>query len=257
MTSPELSPEERERADALFKAAQTQAIFGFVLLTLLFCWALMVLLRSILHLDFNFGGVIGIGVVGSSFAGRFYGTHRVRKAGLSLDRVERHFIPKTAAQFDGEPVEVRVASTRSDGLAGIVILSLVAALLIWLQMSGHGLNPIIAALGVVVLLLFGMQAALRLSNPPVLRLDSAGAFNGAQHFWPQRASWSNIVGVELMRFFDYKGNEASRRLVFRDAKNKAVIVVLLLSSQFSASQVEELLAQVEAIFRGESKISSA
>lgn len=250
MTSPQLSPEQREQADKIYKDAFKRGQMRVFILGFIVAFAISITAQVAFHRDISPGWAGGL-FLPSVFIAQSYATRQVRRIGLSLDRTERHIIPKTAQQFAAKPLDIRSDSTPRDGLIGIGVILLLTALLAWHQKGGHGYHPLLATAGFFILAVCLLQGAYRLSNPPLLRLDEHGVFNGAQHFWPQRASWSRIRKAELQQIFNYKGEVSTRKLIFCTLKGRDV-VALFPPSKFSAQQLDEIMTEIEARFRGDS-----
>lgn len=248
MTSPQLSPEQREQADKIFKEAFKRGQIRVFILGFVVAFAISITAQTAFHLDISPGWAGGL-FLPSVFIANVYATRQVRKIGLSQDRTEHLIIPKTAQQFTAKPLDIRSDHTPRDGWIGVGVTLLLIALLAWHQRGGHGYHYLLATSGFFILTVCLLQGAYRVSNPPLLRLDERGVFNGAQHFWPQRAAWSRIRKAELQQVFNYKGEVTVRKLIFRTIRGRDV-VVLFPPSNFSIQQLDEIVAQTEARFQG-------
>ena len=255
MNSPQLSPEERKQADALFKEAHKRAFIAIFAAAWAVAIVISLIARHAFHYEISPGWVCGLVIV-ILIPSHHYATRQVRKAGLSLDRTEIRVAHKTIQHFAGPTLVIRSDYTVTNGGWGVAITAFLALLLVWHQRSGHGFPPLGATCCCLVLATGFLQAAYLLSNPPLLRLDERGVFNGAQYLWPQRAAWAHIRKSELRQTFNYKGDVVETKLIFHTIKGHSV-VVLFPKSYFPKSQPHEILEQVEAKLSGESKISGA
>ncbi len=256
MTSSQLSPEQREEADKIFKASlRIGGAVGFCAFMGLMI-ATDYITSRIFHKEINSGVFGGIAILVVLYA-NWFATRQVRNAGLSLDRVERHLIPKTITTYSGTPFELHSNATRRDAWWGVAVLAVFFVLLIWVQVSQNAFPLPMLALLFCMLAVCLLQVRFRLSNPPLLRLDSHGVFTSAQHFWSRGIPWTDIKEAEFQQFFDYKGNILVRKLIFRKTQQRGFVTVTFVKSRFSEQQVREIVTQIEAIFTSESKISGA
>ena len=89
-------------------------------------------------------------------------------------------------------------------------------------------------------------------NPVVLRLDEKGLSSATASLWPRRVLWSKVANCEEVRRWNYRGDLQPVYFYFRDVEGRTLLCVGV-----SPKDADVVVAQIEGIFTGESKISGA
>ncbi|BCM91310.1 hypothetical protein IAD21_03180 [Abditibacteriota bacterium] len=254
MTSPQLSQQQREQADKIFKRAWLQGLIGVWAFGLVFHLLIASFAHFIFQQEVKPSWISGL-IVMYLFMGHNYATQQVRKAGLSLDRTETRFIPKTAGQFEGGPIIYKSRFTIKAGRICLIFWTLLLGVLGGLYSQGQmNMSPVAAPIWLCFMGFLWLSSAYYASGPVLFRLDSNGIYSFFG-FWPRRIKWSSIAGLEVKSAFSYTAVPTGQILTFRDAKNNTLLVVPLKEKTTDGAEDESLVAQVEAKLSGESKIS--
>ncbi len=252
MSSPQLSPEQREEADKIFKRGLWTGWFLAFGVLMLLTVIIIFVSRGVFHAKGS-GGWIGsltvlVGVFTNAFA-----TRQVRSAGLSLDHVESHSILRTATHFQGEPIALHSPHSEWLGILGLV-LSCVMLFGLWsLQKSVEPFSPFFAAICLVLVIAMCLGALYLMTDPAALLIDSQGIQGSKNGFWSHHVSWEKVATMEIRDAFNYKGALQLKTLIFRDHANAILIKVPLSSFTVKTDQIDSLVAQIEAKLSGDSQ----
>ena len=253
MTSLEFSPEDRSRAEQIYRRISWGGRTALVVL----CLSAFLGLCSVSpHLNRFFSALIYLGLLLIVyFLPDTLARAHLRKTGLSLEHIERRIV------WRGMPVVLKPlkfyakGQLNSNGLRSFLIWLLSLFALFWFFVRFPVLDRWFAPSwqgNVIVLLATILMKVYELweRKLPVLRLDNKGVSSGGIFFWPRTVPWSQVADVEEVKTWDFRGGQQPARLNFRDGKGKTRLRVLCAPG---GSFVQE----IEAHLRGESKISSS
>jgi len=251
MRSVEFSREDEIRAELIHKRALWIGWFLFIG----FCVVVGFVadkLSSIPHIEFISGGLVGW----APYIQDTFASQQIHRAGLSRERVEKHTVPKTMTNFEGEPLVLRSRSDMRVSWSWLVVLCILLVILTIVQTSRTPL-PLLAG-GVLYVVLLGFAASYihRIFRPLVLLLRKGGVEGECAPFRWRCVPWERITAFEVKQSFDYMGKPSPKTLAFLDNTGKPIVESQSPLTALKPEEVDAFISQVEAKMRGD-KILSA